>query len=77
MIAKLNKGRGFRGALEYSLKESKGFLLDTNMGGNTPRTLAREFGQIRGLRPELTRPCIMSALPFPLVKGCLTSNGRL
>lgn len=56
MIAKLNKGRGFRGALEYSLKESKGFLLDTNMGGNTPRTLAREFGQVRTLRPEIARP---------------------
>lgn len=65
MIAKLNKGRGFRGALEYSLKESKGFLLDTNMGGNTPRTLAREFGQIRGLRPELTRPVHHVSIALP------------
>lgn len=65
MIAKLNKGRGFRGALEYSLKESKGFLLDTNMGGNTPRALAREFGQIRGLRPELTRPVHHVSIALP------------
>lgn len=65
MIAKLNKGRGFRGALEYSLKESKGFLLNTNMGGNTPRTLAREFGQIRGLRPELTRPVHHVSIALP------------
>lgn len=65
MIAKLTKGRGFRGALEYSLKESKGFLLDTNMGGSTPRALAREFGQIRALRPELTRPVHHASIALP------------
>ena len=65
MIAKLNKGRGFRGALEYSLRESKGFLLDTNMGGSTPRALAREFGQIRALRPELTRPVHHASIALP------------
>lgn len=65
MIAKLTKGRGFRGVLEYSLRESKGFLLDTNMGGSTPRALAREFGQIRGLRPELTRPVHHVSIALP------------
>ena len=65
MIAKLSKGRGFRGVLEYSLRKSKGFLLDTNMGGSTPRALAREFGQIRGLRPELTRPVHHVSIALP------------
>lgn len=65
MIAKLIKGRGFRGALEYTLQESKGFLLDSNMGGDTPRTLAREFGQIRALRPEISRPVHHTSLALP------------
>ena len=30
MIAKLIKGKGFRGALEYDLKQGKGLLLETN-----------------------------------------------
>lgn len=55
MIAKLVKGKGFRGALEYDLREQKGQLLDTNMGSDNPRDLAREFGEIRALRPNLTK----------------------
>jgi Relaxase/Mobilisation nuclease domain. len=55
MIAKMIKGKGFRGALEYDLRQEKGQLLDTNMAGSAPRTLAREFGEVRALRPNLTR----------------------
>ena len=55
MIAKLVKGKGFRGALEYNLREQKGHILDTNMGGDNPRELAREFGAVRALRPNLTK----------------------
>ena len=55
MIAKLVKGRGFRGALEYDLQAQKGVLLDTNMAGDNPRELAREFGEVRALRPNLTK----------------------
>lgn len=53
MIAKLIKGKGFRGALEYDLKQGKGLLLETNMAGQTPKELAKEFGIIRALRPTL------------------------
>ena len=53
MSAKLIKGKGFRGALEYDLKQGKGVLLETNMAGQTPKELAREFGIIRALRPTL------------------------
>lgn len=53
MIAKLIKGKGFRGALEYDLKQGKGLLLETNMTGQTPKELAKEFGIIRALRPTL------------------------
>lgn len=55
MIAKMIKGTGFRGTLEYDLRHEKGYILATNMAGNTPRTLAREFGQIRVLRPKLAK----------------------
>jgi len=53
MIAKLTKGRGFRGALQYDLNEEKGRILDTNMAGRNPKELAAEFGTIRQLRPTL------------------------
>lgn len=49
------KGTGFRGALEYDLRQEKGQLLDTNMAGSDPRSLAREFGEVRALRPNLTK----------------------
>lgn len=55
MIAKLVKGSGFRGALEYDLRQEKGVLLDTNMSGRNPRTLAKEFGEIRAFKPNLTK----------------------
>ncbi|SHN71605.1 relaxase/mobilization nuclease domain-containing protein [Desulfovibrio litoralis] len=55
MIAKLIKGKGFRGALEYDLQTQKGQILETNMAGQTARELAKEFGAIRALRPNLTK----------------------
>ena len=55
MIAKMIKGTGFRGALEYDLRQEKGQLLDTNMAGSDARSLAREFGEVRALRPNLTK----------------------
>lgn len=51
MIAKAIKGRGFRGALEYNLK--KGRIIDSNMAGQDPRSLAAEFGSVRRLRPSV------------------------
>ena len=62
MIAKLVKGRGFRGALEYDLDREKGVLLDTNMAGENPRELAREFGAVRELRPGLGKAVFHASL---------------
>ena len=62
MIAKLVKGRGFRGALEYDLDREKGVLLDTNMAGENPRELAQEFGAIRELRPGLGKAVFHASL---------------
>ena len=66
MIAKIVKGKGFRGALEYDLREEKGRLLDTNMAGENPRELAAEFGVTRALRPNLSNAvCHMSVSIAP------------
>ena len=62
MIAKAVKGRGFRGALEYALRQDKGGILDSNMSGSNPRTLAREFGEIRALRPNLTKAVLHTSI---------------
>ena len=66
MIAKAIKGKGFRGAVAYDLKKEDRRLLATNMDGETPRELAREFGEIRKLRPTLGRAVLhvsLSAAP--------------
>lgn len=65
MIAKLVKGKGFRGALEYDMREEKGHILDTNMGGDNPRDLAREFGAVRALRPNLTKAVCHVSISLP------------
>lgn len=66
MIAKMVKGRGFRGALEYDLTKEKGRVIDGNMAGQNPRELAAEFGEIRKLRPNLGKAVLhvsLSAAP--------------
>jgi hypothetical protein len=62
MIAKMVKGSGFRGALEYDLQAEKGQMLDTNMAGENPRELAKEFGEIRKLRPHLNKAVLHVSL---------------
>jgi len=62
MIAKLTKGRGFRGALQYDLNEEKGRILVTNMAGRNPKELAAEFGTIRQLRPTLGKAVLHVAI---------------
>lgn len=62
MIAKLAKGRGFRGALEYDLTREQSRVLDTNMAGQNPKELAKEFGEIRKLRPKLGKAVLHVSL---------------
>lgn len=62
MIAKLVKGRGFRGAAEYDLNKEKGRIISTNMAGQNPRELAAEFGEIRKLRPNLGKAVLHVSL---------------
>ena len=62
MIAKAVKGKGFRGALDYDLNQEKGQILDTNMAGENTRELAKEFGEIRKLRPNLNKAVLHVSL---------------
>jgi hypothetical protein len=62
MIAKAVKGRGFRGALAYDLNQEKGRVIDTNMSGTTARELAKEFGEVRSLRPKLGKAVLHVSL---------------
>ena len=57
MIAKIVKGKGFRGLLDYlhatPENEIRGRVLAGNLSGNSPRQWAAQFGLFRKLRPTL------------------------
>ena len=74
MIAKMVKGRGFRGALNYLFRGNRATIIGGNLSGLTPRELAAEFGQFRKLRPGLAKAVVhipLSAHPEdrPLTDG--------
>ena len=57
MIGKQFKNQSFRSTLDYVLGKEKATIIDSNMGGTTPRQLAKEFGAARKMRPLLQRAC--------------------
>lgn len=66
MKAKISRGSGFRGALNYALNKDKGGELGTgNMCGTTSRELAAEFKASRQLRPDCARPVWHCSLSLP------------
>ncbi len=65
MIANQKKNASFRSTLEYVLGNEAATLIDTNMGGKTPRQLAAEFAAARRLRPNLKRACAHVVLSIP------------
>lgn len=65
MIANQKKNASFRSTLEYVLGKQSATLIDTNMGGRTPRQLAAEFAVARRLRPNLKRACAHVVLSIP------------
>lgn len=72
MKAKVGRGSGFRGVLDYVLDEGAGAtnakdpeIVGGNMGGRTARALAQEFGAVRRLRPDISRPVWHCSLALP------------
>ena len=67
MIQKLSDpGAGFRGALNYALAAKKQpELIAGNMGGESARELAKEFGEGRALNPAVQKPVFHGSLTAP------------
>lgn len=71
MIAKLIKGSGFRGALDYLFhgneksKNKSPEIVGSNMAGLTARQLAKEFSALRKLRPTLGKAVCHISLSIP------------
>lgn len=72
MKAKTVRGKGFRGLLDYQFRigkppevQAKAKMIGGNMAGETPRELAKEFGQARKLRTDIKKPVWHCSLSLP------------
>lgn len=65
MKAKISRGGGFRGALNYVHDKGEAEIVGGNMSGQTPQELAREFGITKKLRPDCKNPVWHCSLALP------------
>ena len=72
MKAKVSRGGGFRGALNYvfdagrkATGKKKAERVGGNLAGNDPTELSREFAAVRRLRPDVKRPVWHCSLSLP------------
>lgn len=67
MKAKVGRGNGFRGVLDYALGKNKGGaeIVGGTISSGTPRQLAQEFGLVRRLRPDAKNPVWHCSLSLP------------
>lgn len=65
MKAKISRGGGFRGVLNYVHDKGEAETVGGNMSGKTPQELAREFGITKKLRPDCKNPVWHSSLALP------------
>jgi hypothetical protein len=68
--AKITRGNGFRGSLNYDFgpgknKEDRADLISGNMTGKNPKELAAEFATCRQLRSNAKNPCWRTSLSCP------------
>ena len=67
MKAKVERGSGFRGVLDYAIDNEKtATIVGGNMTGTTPRELASEFGISRKIRPGCAKPVLHVSLALPV-----------
>ena len=70
MIAKLVRGKSFRGIYNYILRpEAEAEIIGGSMSGVTPRELAREIRASRRLRPDVNDPVYHVSLSLPVDRG--------
>ena len=65
MKAKISRGGGFRGALNYVHGKGEAEKVGGNMSGQTPQELTREFGITKKLRPDCKNPVWHCSLALP------------
>lgn len=72
MKAKIVRGSGFRGALDYAFDvgpkatdDKQPERIGGTLSGKTPRVLAHELAVVRGLRPDIERPVWHCSLSLP------------
>jgi hypothetical protein len=65
MKAKVMRGAGFRGTLNYVLGKDDAEQVAGILAGTNGRQLAHEFGALRQLRPDIERPVWHVALSLP------------
>lgn len=58
-------GKGFRGVLDYVSGSPVSRFLGGNMGGSAAKDLAKEFGAIRRVRPDIEKPVWHQSLRLP------------
>jgi hypothetical protein len=81
MKPKTVRGSGFRGLLDYQFRtnkppeiRAKAKLIYSNMAGENPRELAKEFGQARKLRTDIKKPVWHCSLNLPA--GEILTEGK-
>lgn len=71
MKAKVIRGSGFRGALNYvfdvgkQANDKKAERIGGNMTGKNPKELSKEFSVVRRLRPDINKPVWHCSLTLP------------
>ncbi len=64
-IAKINKGNGFRGVMDYLLNPAKRpRIIGGCVFNSTPASLAREFRLVANLRPKVSKPVRHFSIAF-------------
>lgn len=76
MKAKISKGAGFRGTLNYLLDGGRGEIIGGNMAANTKARLSAEFGAVRTMRPDIAKPVWHVSLSLPPGDNLSTEQWR-
>ncbi|RJX74024.1 relaxase/mobilization nuclease domain-containing protein [Pseudomonas sp. LS-2] len=71
-MQKISRGSSFSGVMAYAfdgdvdnLRALEGEVLGGNMSGHDPKSLAREFGASKAVRPEVAKPVWHNSLRLP------------
>ena len=65
MKAKITRGKSFRGLLNYLLDHGRGEVIGGNMSAVDKIGMSLEFGAVRALRPDISRPVWHCSLSLP------------